>query len=627
MSTRIAYFLTIFGLFGLNMTGIKAQDSLLQALSKHQDNIELYLKLGKFYYPDSLQLSANYLNKGIQKALLKKDFAQINQLYFMKARIAKRQGKIQETFDFLDKTTKYAHQNQDTTNLINIYRLKGNVYREQSKYLLAQQYNSEAYTFAKNIKDTLLEIKIQIDQAYIYNYWSKNDTALQILNDADAKAKKIQYQKGLARITTLIGNIYFGLEKYPQSLRYYRRSYLLAKKLNSIRGQGVSLINIGISLSALHQYKNAIDTMQIAIQIIKGSNISSLIANTYGNLATVYADSGLFRKAFESMDSCAKYYKKVGTPEALAILFFLRSDIYYKFNDFQNSISSLDSCMNYVEKINFYQMREKAFLSYIKSYKSKGDYHQAFRYYEKYSSVKDSSLNQQMQRQLMDYEAKYKILEKEKEIESLANAKSIAELSRDKRRNERNILIIVILLVITVFIAFVQKKKKEKALQAIQKEKELLQKSEMEQKLNFQSKQLTTHALNMLQNNELLLTLQKDIADLQDAEFASPKLNHLQSQIKNHLNKKSEWDLFKMYFEEVHQDFFKKIRTYAPNLTANDERIIALIKLNLNVKEIAAIQNISPDSVKNARHRLRKKFNLSRDMRLHEFINQVDATL
>ena len=164
-------------------------------------------------------------------------------------------------------------------------------------------------------------------------------------------------------------------------------------------------------------------------------------------------------------------------------------------------------------------------------------------------------------------------------------------------------------------------------MNAIQKEKELLQKREMEQQLNFQSKQLTTHALNMLQNNELLLTLQKDIAVLQETAPSSPKLKHLQSQIKIHLNKKSEWDIFKMYFEEVHQDFFKKIRAHTPNLTANDERMIALIKLNLNVKEIAAIQNISPDSVKNARHRLRKKFNLIRDMRLHEFINQVEVSL
>lgn len=67
----------------------------------------------------------------------------------------------------------------------------------------------------------------------------------------------------------------------------------------------------------------------------------------------------------------------------------------------------------------------------------------------------------------------------------------------------------------------------------------------------------------------------------------------------------------------------KKLLTDFPKLTQNELRLCAFVKSNLSVKEIAAINGISADSVKTARKRLRKSLNLTgEDVSLLEFLSK-----
>ncbi|MCQ2266071.1 MAG: hypothetical protein MJZ46_08570 [Bacteroidales bacterium] len=80
--------------------------------------------------------------------------------------------------------------------------------------------------------------------------------------------------------------------------------------------------------------------------------------------------------------------------------------------------------------------------------------------------------------------------------------------------------------------------------------------------------------------------------------------------LKNIIDDGSEKD-FDFYFTQVHPDFYRKLQADFPNLTANDLRLCAYIKNNLNVKDVAEMTGISADSVKTARSRLRRKLGIS----------------
>ena len=66
--------------------------------------------------------------------------------------------------------------------------------------------------------------------------------------------------------------------------------------------------------------------------------------------------------------------------------------------------------------------------------------------------------------------------------------------------------------------------------------------------------------------------------------------------------------------------FFRNLQERYPQLTSSDLKFCALLRLNLSTKDIAKFANISVRGVESARLRLRKKFALTTEQNLVEFL-------
>ena len=75
-----------------------------------------------------------------------------------------------------------------------------------------------------------------------------------------------------------------------------------------------------------------------------------------------------------------------------------------------------------------------------------------------------------------------------------------------------------------------------------------------------------------------------------------------------------------MHFKEVHFAFYEMLQKSFPDLTVNEKRLCAFLRLNLTTKEIAAITHQSVKSINMARFRMRKKMNLESDVDLAGFL-------
>ena len=62
--------------------------------------------------------------------------------------------------------------------------------------------------------------------------------------------------------------------------------------------------------------------------------------------------------------------------------------------------------------------------------------------------------------------------------------------------------------------------------------------------------------------------------------------------------------------EQANNQFQRTLKKQFPELTSYDLRLCTYLKFNLSTKEIATLLNITPDSAKKAKHRLRKKLHL-----------------
>ena len=139
------------------------------------------------------------------------------------------------------------------------------------------------------------------------------------------------------------------------------------------------------------------------------------------------------------------------------------------------------------------------------------------------------------------------------------------------------------------------------------KRKEEMLKSE----LDYRNREITSKTLNQNQLNETLDGVIQDLTHLMNNprgnENTLPSVIH---KLKGLLDDGSKKE-FDYYFVEVHPDFYTKLKADFPKLTQNELRLCALIKANLNIKDIANLNNVSIDSVKSSRKRLRKSLGIS----------------
>ena len=93
--------------------------------------------------------------------------------------------------------------------------------------------------------------------------------------------------------------------------------------------------------------------------------------------------------------------------------------------------------------------------------------------------------------------------------------------------------------------------------------------------------------------------------------------------INNHLKDKEDWLTFELHFRNSHAQFFENLRKAHPDLSPNEIKLSAYLKLNLSSKEIASLMNVAKTSVEQSRYRLRKRFNLNKEDSLINYIRNI----
>lgn len=157
----------------------------------------------------------------------------------------------------------------------------------------------------------------------------------------------------------------------------------------------------------------------------------------------------------------------------------------------------------------------------------------------------------------------------------------------------------------------------------IELEKQLSAQKEQELKLEIgnMEKELTKNTLRLINYAELNEWLTKRLNSLKEYtdEYGVKIINEITNRFKITKNN-NLWEEFELVFEQVHQSFYKNLGAKYPDITQNERRLCAFLKLNLNTKDISAITFQSTEAIKKARYRLRKKFQLDTDEELHKFV-------
>jgi len=149
--------------------------------------------------------------------------------------------------------------------------------------------------------------------------------------------------------------------------------------------------------------------------------------------------------------------------------------------------------------------------------------------------------------------------------------------------------------------------------------------NKLKENLVNRNKILTSRAMRMSRDREILIEIVADIQSLYNNNKSKEKskLKQITEKLTDQINAGTEWDEFDLWFQEVHSDFYDKLKTLCSDMTTRELKICAFLKLKLNTKEIANLTNLTVKTIEVYRSQLRKKLNIQRGDNLVKFISDL----
>lgn len=145
-----------------------------------------------------------------------------------------------------------------------------------------------------------------------------------------------------------------------------------------------------------------------------------------------------------------------------------------------------------------------------------------------------------------------------------------------------------------------------------------LKNKNLEIELESQNSKLLFSTAQMAHKNEILTAMKEELQNKQ--KESGVNLGSIVRGLDRELQGEDYWKEFNMSFQQVDGNFVNQIMQKHPQLTKNDIRLSALIRIGLSTNEIASILNISIRGVEKGRYRLKKRLQLSQEENLINYI-------
>ena len=482
--------------------------------------------------------------------------------------------------------------------------------------------------------------------AYAYDvigvaHWTqgKYTTALDYLINALTSYQRLGHTTYAANTMLNIGLIYYEQQDYELALQYYQEALGRFRTINEPTSIATALHNIGSVYLQLTDYTRADSSFMQALNIYRENQSQYGLSISYTSLGDLSFITTNYTQALSYYQQSLDISRQLGDADGVATLLYRIGNTYRQQQQYDLAEQYLNEGIDAAQQINDQKQLQDIYLEFKELENARGNFRQAIAYYEQYVAVKDSLFNEEKSRQIAELQTVYETQQKEQEI-ALQNER-IQTLNQKARIDSilrYGLIFCVLVLGALAYLILSRqrlriKKNKEiysaqQALTRAELENAKLKEAELSQELTFKSKELTSYTVNFIQKSELFEELKTELKQLRKArpDEVGKKINSLTRLVDQHTNIDRDWEEFRRFFEDVHHDFLEKLRDNYPDLTQGELKLCALLKLKMNMKEAASILGISPESVKTARYRLRKKLGLNKEDDLVDFMQNFEAS-
>ncbi len=427
-------------------------------------------------------------------------------------------------------------------------------------------------------------------------------TALKLYDVLDEPIRKADALNSLGSLESVSKN-------YEKSIDYGIEALEIYKEHNDKLFEALTSNSIGQSYINLKKYNEAIPYLENSITLSQTLKASVLEGAATRNLGRAYMGEGNHKEGIRLLEKAVSIHQESGRPIALIRSLGYASDAYNDIKEPNQAIAHLNNAIAMVESEGKRSHWHDLYEGRSKSWELLGDYKKSLEDHKKYQVLKDSVFNREKTQQIEELRTIYETEKKEQQIALQEKEITVLEQEAEISNLQKVLLAGLLLISIVGFYAIRQKLKRNRA-----------EKEKVDVELAYKKKELTTHALHLAKKNEVLESLKQKAEKLKENETAKNGYQQLIRTINFDLQDDNNWKNFSRYFEEVHKDFNSNVKAKFPEITSNELRLLALLKMNLSSKEIANILNISPEGIKKARYRLRKKLNITTEDSLQDLV-------
>ncbi|MFK8058120.1 MAG: tetratricopeptide repeat protein [Saprospiraceae bacterium] len=469
------------------------------------------------------------------------------------------------------------------------------------------------------VDDTRKRLAYLIRVGYTCRLEKQFAAALDVIREADALVGVEGNPRWRESVHKLASAIYGAMGKIEKSDEQANLALAYIDKQKRPISAAVLIQFLAFNRTYNGDHKRALSILDSAEALLQGLNAPYKILQFKLNRGMIVGQLGDWEKANAIFLETLALCEESGTNPAQSLYWLGIS--YRGLEDYPTAIQYLKKSVDESLARKAMQEASNCARAISESYEWKDNHKPALEWYRKHIEFRDSVTTADFAMQQEIAEMKYEA------FRTKQNSKQVLAKAQLVKRNNQLLASIVIGLSLTGLIAIYAFRQRQQSIKL--KEIEAQRKAyEMNQKNLNLNQQLNVQALTLTQKNALLKSLESDLSGMRSGTNATnaQAISKLSRSIRNDRTESKDWEVFMSSLKEMHGDLFKALQQQHPNLTSNDHRILAMVKLNMSTKEMARALSVSDAGAKKARYRIRKKLNLNSSISLSSYLIKLEES-
>jgi len=528
---------------------------------------------------------------------------------------------IDSDYDKAMQYAKIALTESENTNYMegkaNVFFVMGSIYENTDNYEIA----IENYLLSLNLYTDLMNeremAKLYYSLGDIYKKKGLYQLSLENCLEGLKIYEKLNDRAGLSDIYNCMGSLYKYQQNNMKALDYYNKSLDLRIALEDKYGMALSYNNIGVVYAiegrnevALDYFRKSEEIYIEKIHIEAGAKKN--LGITLGNIGNVYLNQLKLDDAYNYISKSLKIHNEIGYTRGIADQHRKLGNYYDLLDYFDLAIENLSKAFNLYKDLGRLENKKEAAAMLSEIYFKKGYHKEAYKYLLMHKELNDSIFTIEKMKNIAQLEDEYEHLK----------AEEVSLLKDQKRRIIYIAFFAILSLIIIIVILLLTHLKIKNKRQYLEFQNIDLERRKIKTELELKQKELTTKTIHMGKRNELIISV---VDRLNEAKKNLKKENEsIVNEIIADLCSNTDhniWEEFEIRFLKVHKGFYENLQDRFTNLSRNEKRLSAFLRLDFSTKEISLITKQSIHSINIARSRLRKKLNLDNvDISLSNFL-------